>query len=187
MRPLAPRPASRHRCRRSPGCRARRARGSTLEDLGQRVGLEREPEPERQPGPGQRRLQAPRVLREPGAVVDEQRRPMRAGERLGVLAGDAQPAVDAMSRPGRTHQGARATVVTRGPGSREDVAESATTPVKRGRVGATAPRRYPASSGRGLPRPRRRSSRAGDARPPRSRRSRPRRPRVAGRRRRDSR
>ena len=64
-----------------------------LEDLGERVGLEREPDPERQPGPGQRGLEAPGVLGEPRAVVDEERRAVLAGECLGVLADDPQPAV----------------------------------------------------------------------------------------------
>ena len=76
-----------------------------LEDLGQRVGLEREADAERQPGPGQRGLEPPGVLGEPRPVVDEQRRPVLARERLGVLAGDPQPAVSSMSRPGRTHHG----------------------------------------------------------------------------------
>ena len=81
---------------------ARRAESAKdLEDLGERVGLEREAEPERQPGPGQRRLEPTGVLGEPGAVVDEERRAVLAGERLGVLADDPQPAVvvDVEARP----------------------------------------------------------------------------------------
>ena len=64
-----------------------------LEDLGERIGLEREPDPERQTGPGQRGLEPPGVLGEPGTVVDEERRAVLAGECLGVLTDDPQPAV----------------------------------------------------------------------------------------------
>jgi hypothetical protein len=64
-----------------------------LEDTRVRMGLECEPEPVRQPGAVEGRGQSPGVLGEPRAVIDEQRRPVPASERLGVLAGDRQAAV----------------------------------------------------------------------------------------------
>ena len=75
------------------GCSRRAEPAEDLEDLGKRVGLECEPDPIRPPGPCQRGLETPGVLGVPRAVVDEERRAVLAGESLGVLADDPQPAV----------------------------------------------------------------------------------------------
>ena len=78
---------------------ARRARvdpdetAQHLEDTGVRVGLEREPEPMKEACAVQCLGQPSSVLDEPRPVVDEERRPMPAGERLGVFAGDREPTV----------------------------------------------------------------------------------------------
>ena len=123
---------------------AGRAEGAQdLQHLGPWVGLEREPDDERKAGPCEGRLESAGVLGEPGPVVDEERRPVLAGERLGVTTDDPQPAVsvDVETRAGPTRAGR----VTRAGG--------------RGR----GPGRWPrtprvASTDSALPRPRRRGS-----------------------------
>ncbi len=106
------------------------------------------------------------ILGEPGPVVDEQRRPVLAGERLGVRPTIRRRPSSSMSRPGRTHQGPVSHA------RRRCVAADAVR-----RASRSGPRRRaPASSDPALPRRRRRASPAAGSRPLRSRRSPPRRP-----------
>ena len=72
-----------------------------------RVGLEREAEPVAKAGAVERRGETAGVLGEPRQVVDEERRPVLARERLGVAAGDRQAAVTRRRDPVAIHHGAR--------------------------------------------------------------------------------
>ena len=64
------------------------------EDRRFRVRLEREPDPMTEPGAIEGADQALGILDEAATVVDEERRPVLAGELLGITAGDREPAID---------------------------------------------------------------------------------------------
>ena len=149
------------RARIDPDCVRRTGRADTpehLENLGERVGLQREPEAERDTGTGGGVLQAARVLGIPLPVVHEQRRAMQARQGLGVLANRSS-----VARHG-TRDRAAATTRAR-PASRR----------MRGGRGLGA------SSGRDPLRRGPRWTRACGGRRGRPRRSRPRTPRCCGR------
>ena len=78
------------------------------QDLRLAIGLEREPLTDRHARPGERVTEPPDVLAEPVEVVDERGRAHLAGHRLGVLAGDPEPAVlDVEARPNPPGGGAQ--------------------------------------------------------------------------------
>ena len=112
-----------------------------LEDLGEWVGLEREPEAERDAGTGQRVLQPARVLGVPGAVIHEQRRAVPPRQRLGVLPTDRQTPVTRLEAGpppprgrGRTTRAAAGSApVTRCAGGRGlEASELVADPLRRG-------------------------------------------------------
>ena len=111
------------------------------QDRGIGRGLEREPHPVRDAGAPERGLELADVLGRPGEVVDEQRRPVLAGERLEVGAVEGQAPVEDVEPgappPGRGADGDRLDVEGHDRAS-ADGATDAGRAMREGRAGRAA-------------------------------------------------